>query len=505
MYSNLGQSRTAFLFACGGNVKSLWILLLAGTLMLSACGSSNSSSGSQGNGALAGNWQFTVSNPSDQSFVGGVQGGFLLQNNSTVNGQVVYSISFPPAQAGGTATLCNSGSAPIAGTISGKGVTLTVTTGTQNFSFTGTLSSDGSTMTGTYSSTAGSMVNGAPCGTAQTGLQWSAVSVPPLTGAITGSFHSTGGPAGLSNQDFVVTGSLAQGPNIGASNATITGNLNFVSPITTLSNYPCFGNALVNGQISGNTVILQIIGTNGSAAGQIGEPVGSLGSTGVNPVTVSSVHGGYVLQGPGPSYLVATTPSGTTPCPGSLENIFAAGDFGNICLALNGSSACQQPITLTPSALIFPAQVLGSPVTMQTITLANASGTMVGGVALNLTNSDGVTNFTETDTCGVNGVPSQGQPFNLIPAQSCVITITFAPLETCAVGTPSAQCPSPLNATLVVTSSNIETIFTVPITGTGVNESAASTRELDSVQTVQTHSSVSNRTFHDVEHHAEIN
>ncbi|MGB6775147.1 MAG: hypothetical protein WBE45_12255, partial [Terriglobales bacterium] len=61
------------------------------------------------------------------------------------------------------------------------------------------------------------------------------------------------------------------------------------------------------------------------------------------------------------------------------------------------------------------------------------------------------------------------------------------------------------NATLVVTSSNIETIFTVPITGTGVNESAASTRELDSVQTVQTHSSVSNRTFHDVEHHAEIN
>jgi hypothetical protein len=257
----------------------------------------------------------------------------------------------------------------------------------------------------------------------------------------------------------------------------------------------------VYGQISGNSVTLEMIGADGSELGLIGEPVGSLGSTGVNPVTLSSVNGGYALQGAGPSYLVATTP-----CPGSFENISSAGDFGNMCMALNGTNACQQPITLTPSALIFPVQTLGLPPATQTITLANASSdAAVGGVTLNLTNSDGVSNFAETDACGVNGVPSQGQPFNLIAGQSCVITISFAPLETCAVGTPPAQCPSPLNATLTAASPNNGMIFTVPITGTGenpgVNAVAASTPEIDSVQTL---SSASNRTLRNVGHHAEI-
>ena len=65
--------------------------------------------------------------------------------------------------------------------------------------------------------------------------------MPPLTGSITGSFHSggTGDNSGLVNQDFPVTGSLTQGPNIGASNATITGTLSFIDPTTGLSNYPC--------------------------------------------------------------------------------------------------------------------------------------------------------------------------------------------------------------------------------------------------------------------------
>jgi hypothetical protein len=507
MYSPLVQSQNTFLFR-GGNVKSLWILLLAGTLMLSACGS-NSSSGSRGNGAVAGNWQFTVANPSDQSFVGGVQGGFLLQNNSTVNGQVVYSVSFPPAQAGGIPTVCNSGSAPLTGTISGKSVTLTVTTGTQNFSFTGTLSSDGSTMTGTYSSTAGSMVNGAPCGTVQSGLPWSAVSVPPLTGAITGSFHSTGGAAGLSNQDFVVTGALVQGPNIGASNATITGNLNFTNPSTSISNYPCFGNALVNGQISGNTIILQIIGTNGSAAGQIGGVVGS----GLNSVTFSSTPNGYVLQSAvSPAYAV-----NTKSCSGSSIN--NPGDSGSLCLAVGNSTACQQPITLSPALLTFPMQLiggssttpptppappqlLGSAPTTQTITLSNSdlAGNTLNGLTLSLapgtgvfdnnapSDFNGLPNFTEQDTCA----SPAGSSFSLAPGQSCVITITFAPQESCPwlpfgspvsmAGAPPADCPIPLTATLTVNSpvsADTNTAFAVPISGFGASAIEPSVPEID--------------------------
>ncbi len=164
-----------------------------------------------------------MANPPDGSFLGGLQGGFLLQNSGSVTGAAVYSVSLPLL-----AFPCNSGSAPITGTISGQTVTLTAVAGTQTFTLTGMLSSDGSTMVGTYKSTAGTAADGAPCGTVQTGLQWSAISVPPITGPIQGSFHSTGGSAGLSNQDFAVTGSLLQGENIGASNATVTGTLTFL-------------------------------------------------------------------------------------------------------------------------------------------------------------------------------------------------------------------------------------------------------------------------------------
>jgi len=109
------ELRTALLSSCGGNVKSLWILLLAGTIMLSACSSSSSGApgGSQNTASLSGNWQFTVASPSDQSFIGGLQGGFLLQTSGSVTGGAVYSISLPPAEGGGNPTLCNGGSAPV--------------------------------------------------------------------------------------------------------------------------------------------------------------------------------------------------------------------------------------------------------------------------------------------------------------------------------------------------------------------------------------------------------
>src|SRR5437899_4465571 len=116
-------------------------------------------------------------------------------------------------------------------------------------------------MMGTYSST-----DGKGCGTAQTGLQWSAISVPPLTGAIQGNFHSSLSPI-LRNQTFPLSGSLIQGENRGASNATVTGTLNF-------QGYPCLSTAFVNGQISGTSVILQIVAPNGLNVGQIGASPG---------------------------------------------------------------------------------------------------------------------------------------------------------------------------------------------------------------------------------------
>src|SRR5437773_9787042 len=116
--------------------------------------------------------------------------------------------------------------------------------------------------------------DGQGCGTAQTGLQWSAQLVPTLSGSVQGNFHSVLSSAGLRDQNFAVSGLLTQGPNIGASNATVSGTLVF-------QNYPCLDTASVNGQISGSAVILPIIRNDGLGAAQIGA---TSGLTNPNPV-----------------------------------------------------------------------------------------------------------------------------------------------------------------------------------------------------------------------------
>jgi hypothetical protein len=431
----------------------LFLILATGTLMLSSCGSSSSSNPAQ-DLSLAGNWQFTMAPPSDGSFLGGLEGGFLLQTSSTVKGTANYAVSLT-----NLLVPCSTGSAPITGTFKNQAVSLTAIAGTQTFTLTGTLSLDGLSMSGTYDSTAGTAGNGSPCGTAQTGLQWNAVFVPPLEGSIQGTFHSAGGAAGLNEQEFLVTGALNQADNTGARSAAITGNLTFVNVLTNKSDYPCFASASVTGQVSGNLTTLQLVGADGTEWGFIGEPFGSLGGTGISPVTLQSMSGGYVLQGAGPSYLVATPA-----CPGSLSGTSASGDFGNICLALNGASACQEPITLAPSYLTFSSQMVGAPATTQVITLTNVSASSLN-LTLNLTNNSGAINFAETDTCGANGLPSGGQPFQMIAAQFCAVSITFQPLEICSPGTPPDKCPAPLTATLTVTDPNDGMIFSAPITG----------------------------------------
>src|SRR5271155_2505998 len=274
-------------------VKTLWLLVVVATLLLSACGGGSSSS-SQQSATLAGNWQVSMVNTPDLTASSGLQGGFLLQNNGSVTGAVVYSNTLLNSLQGP----CNSGSAPITGTISGQMVTIMAVAGTQTFTLTGTL--NGSMIAGTYTATAGTAADGSSCGsgTAQTGpLAWSATSVPPLTGTITGSFHSASSyNSGLSNQDFPVTGNFTQGENIGASNATVTGSLSFINPTTLVSDYPCIssGYVYVNGQISGNTVVLQLFGTNGSNVGQIGiSPSQINNANGSLPVTFNSTTNGY--------------------------------------------------------------------------------------------------------------------------------------------------------------------------------------------------------------------
>src|ERR1700747_1045137 len=72
--------------------RHLWSLSLAGMLMLCGC-SNHIPDVPQFGPQLSGNWQFTVANPRDQSFVGGLQGGFLVQNNNSLTGNIAFSIS----------------------------------------------------------------------------------------------------------------------------------------------------------------------------------------------------------------------------------------------------------------------------------------------------------------------------------------------------------------------------------------------------------------------------
>ena len=103
----------------------------------------------------------------------------------------------------------------------------------------------------------------------------------------------------------------------------------------------------------------------------------------------------------------------------------------------------------------------------------------MGSVTLSLANESGMNNYTETDDCGLNGLPSKGQPFNLVSGQSCHVSILFSPLETCAVGLPPDQCPSPLTATLTVASPKNQMLFTAPITGTSFSGNAVLSFEPD--------------------------
>ena len=481
-------------------VKSVWGLLLVGTMMLTACGGgTGNSGGSTQPSSVSGNWQFYMDNPVDPSgntpFVGGLQGGFLLQKSGSLTGQAVYSVAIPPDPNAPNGTPCNTGSAPITGTVNGQTVTLTAVAGSQTFTLTGTLRSDGSAIdNGTYTSTAGTAADGVtPCGIATTQTNWHAVWVPPLTGSVSGIFHSTGSM--LANQQFAVTGFLTQGENIGASNATVTGNITFVDPVSLLSDYPCLDTASVNGQISGNTVVLQLFGINGLNVGQIGVAPSqiNIGGDGAYPVTYDSTPNGFVLHSIGTGYVV-----NTKACPNnsSVNNE----DIGDICLAVNSTTACQQPITLSPAFLLFPPQLLGSTPTTQTVTVTNNSGSTLTGLSLGWsaesglgsetgqTSFTGVPNFTEADTTAGDpcAVPL-GSTFALNAGQSCTIAVTFAPQESCSWlpnsgGTAPAQCPMNLIAELTVNSpSSVDNdkAFAISITGKGTSALAPSAPELD--------------------------
>lgn len=480
-------------------------------LSLSSCGGSSSAPNSpQDPPQIAGNWQFAMATTGTSFTASPLQGGFLLQQNGAITGQIAFSIVLPSSN-GGSNTICNSGTAQVTGSMSGHGVSLTASVGsldqtgnpiTQTFTLSGgSLSSDGSSIqNGTYTLTDGyANINSqlVACGTSQDAGSWGASLVPPLTGAFQGFFHSTTGAAFI-NQDFAVSGTFTQSQNLGASTATVTGTINFLDPVTQLTDYPCLATASLNGTISGNTVLLQIFATNGLPVGQIGATPGA--GSGPTTVTFDSTQSGNVVHNvngahagaSGGGYVVTTKPCG------------GQGDSGNLCLAIGSSKACNQPITISPFALVFPAQLVGSPATNQIVTVTNNTGSQLSGLTLRFFDNDsdlfyqspnfggdfnGVPSFTQQNDCTQQGI------ITLDAGASCTITVSFSPQESCPWlpqsqsggssinGLAPALCPIQLSATLTVTvpsgGADADDQFSLPITGSGLSAIVPSVPELD--------------------------
>jgi len=240
-------------------------LLLCMLVATVSCGNGNNSTSAAS--SISGNWQLTLTrHNSTQQWT---FSGFLLQSGGTVTGSFILG-----------AGECQ-GVGPVSGSFDGQNLQLTVGTFGQDFSLSASLPSGSaaeSSIDGQFSTLAGGCIGFASTGT------WTAVRVPSLSGPFHGSFIVTDG----TNID--VTGTLTQGPNIGASNVTLSGTMNATGGPSFCS---YLSTATVTGLISGTSAILSFYGPDGSQVGQIPSP-------GFGPATVAadgtSLTGSYAFS-----------------------------------------------------------------------------------------------------------------------------------------------------------------------------------------------------------------
>lgn len=168
------------------------------------------------------------------------ESGFLIQSGDSLTGEFLLN---------GDTNCAGVGSA--LGQISGSNVTISVTQVGQTVSLMGSLGTSPSSISGNYS------ILAAPCGSNQVG-SWSATQVQPFSGNLQGTFTSTFS----SGLVFAFSGTVTQGQNTGTSTASLTGNM-------TSTNAPCFTTANLQGSISGTSVVLNVLSSEGVALGQI--------------------------------------------------------------------------------------------------------------------------------------------------------------------------------------------------------------------------------------------
>jgi len=254
-------------------ISFFFLGLLTGAL---SCG--NSAAPKPQSGPLSGNWLIALRRhvlPVPPL----IFSGFLVQSGNSVTGAVRLGSN------------C-SGVGSVTGTVDGNNVTLTINESGEDISLQGSIPTISTPMAGQFSNLAGGCTAYANTGT------WFAVQIAPITGTFHGTFTST---ANIGNPTISVTGNLEQGANTGSSTATLTGAIT-AATATGFCSY--LSSATITGLISGNAVILDLYGPDGSEIAQFGN-MGIPPEVKVTPEG-TSISGAYAF------------PSISSSCPGDL-------------------------------------------------------------------------------------------------------------------------------------------------------------------------------------------
>lgn len=218
-------------------LTQLSIAMLALPLLLTACGSSGGSQGSS-SGSISGNWEISLQ-PSNSDLNPKTESGFLSQSGNVLTGSMIF-----------TDAPC-SGVGSVSGTVSATAVSLAVSPTGITISHNGTLGSDQASMSGSYT------ILSTGCETTPQIGTWTANLVKPLNGSIQGIFTSN--HLGTS---LTVAGQLSQEANVdGTSTAPLSGNLN-------ITGY-CFATATIAGTVSGTSVVMSLLDSDGTQLGQV--------------------------------------------------------------------------------------------------------------------------------------------------------------------------------------------------------------------------------------------
>jgi hypothetical protein len=256
--------------------------LLALSLAMIGCGSSNQTAGAAG--TLSGNWQMSLTNTGDTNPTT-TQSGSLLQSGNAVTGTVLF-----------VNPDC-SGVASVTGTVIGSAFSLTEDPVGTSVSLSGTLTDPASPLSGNFTILSTGCTGNKPAPASGT---FTASLVTPLNGTMSGPFASNNG-------SFSLTGQVSQGVNTGGSSIPLTGSLTFAGGF-------CYSGANIVGSISGTAVVMNLVDPDGV---QIGQLTGTLSTDGT---TLSPASLKYLGLGAG-----------------AAKGCVNDGGFNNLTLTITGS------------------------------------------------------------------------------------------------------------------------------------------------------------------------